>query len=122
MPIRIKRRARADLLAIRAWNEDRWGPERTRDFLEGTIEASESLRDFPLRGRARETFPPRLRSIRCRGHVIFHLPEAEGQVVVAVLHERRNFAALDLADWIEGDQTTRSAFKVSMPRSLETAT
>jgi len=103
VPIRIKRRARADLLAIRAWSEDRWGPERTRDFLEGLIETIEGLRDFPLRGRAREAFAPGLRSIRHRGYVIFYLPESEGPVVVAVLHERRNLAALDFADRIEGE-------------------
>ena len=39
MKMRLKPRARADLLAIRAWGEDHWGPKRTRDFLEGLIEA-----------------------------------------------------------------------------------
>jgi toxin ParE1/3/4 len=101
--VRLKARARADLLAIRAWGEDRWGPARTRDFLEGLIEAIERLVRFPGMGRPRDVFAPGLRSVRHRGHVIFYLIEDASPVVVAVLHERRNHAALDFADRIEGE-------------------
>lgn len=41
--------------------------------------------------------------MRYRGYAIFYVIEAERAVVVAVLHERRNFAALDFADRIEGE-------------------
>jgi toxin ParE1/3/4 len=99
----LKARARADMLAIRAWGEDRWGVERTRDFLEGIIEAIERLTDFPLMGRARSAFFAGLRSIRYRGYVIFYVIEAHRPVVVAVIHERRNLAALDFADRVEGE-------------------
>ncbi|SFP43153.1 type II toxin-antitoxin system RelE/ParE family toxin [Tranquillimonas alkanivorans] len=103
MKVRLKPRARADLLAIRAWGEDHWGEARTRDFLEGLIEAIERLSDFPMMGRAREAFLPGLRSLRHRGYVIFYLPEEDGPVILAVIHERRNQAALDFADRIEGE-------------------
>lgn len=103
MRVPIKPRARADLLAIRAWGEERWGPERSRDFLEGLIEAIERLAEFPLMGRSRSAFLPGLRSVRYRGYYVFYLIEAERAVVVAVIHERRNFAALDFADRIEGE-------------------
>lgn len=103
MRVPIKRRARADLLAIRGWGEQRWGPARTRDFLEGLIEAIERLAEFPLMGRSRSAFFPGLRSVRHRGYVIFYVLEADRAVVVAVIHERRNLAALDFADRIEGE-------------------
>lgn len=102
MKVRLKARARADLLAIRAWGEDRWGPARTRDFFEGLIEAIERLVRFPEMGRPRDVFAPGLRSVRRGGYVIFYLIEDAGPVIVAVLHERRNHAALDFADRIEG--------------------
>lgn len=104
MAVRIKARARSDLLAIRAWGEDRWGPARTRDFLEGLIEAIERLAAFPQMGRSRSAFLDGLRSIRHGGYVIFYLIEPDGMpVVIAVVHERRNHAALDFADRLEGE-------------------
>lgn len=103
MKIALKARARADLLAIRAWGEDRWGAERTRDFLEDLIEAIERLAEFPLMGRSRDAFFAGLRSVRHRGYVVFYILEAERPVVIAVIQERRNLAALDFADRIEGE-------------------
>ena len=103
MKIAIKARARADLLAVRAWSEHRWGAERTRDFLEGVVESIERLAEFPLMGRARNALLPGLRSVRYRGYVIFYALEEDRPVVIAVIHERRNLAALDFADRIEGE-------------------
>jgi toxin ParE1/3/4 len=101
--VALKPRARADLLAIRAWGEDRWGADRTRDFLAGLVEAIERLAEFPLMGRARSAFFAGLRSIRYRGYLIFYVIEAEQAVVIAVVHERRNLAALDFGDRMEGE-------------------
>ena len=101
MRVALKARARADLLAIRAWGEDRWGAERTRDFLEGLIEAVERLAEFPLMGRGRSAFFAGLRSVRHRGYLIFYVIELDRPVVIAVIHERRNLAALDFADRLE---------------------
>jgi hypothetical protein len=60
-------------------------------------------------GRPREAFLPGLRALRHRGYVILHLigtddEGAEAPVIVAVIHERRNLAALDFADRIEGER------------------
>jgi len=101
MPVRIKPRARADLLAIKAWGETNWGKPRSREFLEGLIEAIERLENFPEMGRARPAFHPSLRSTHHKGYVIFYCIENGAPVVVAVLHERRNHAALDFADRID---------------------
>ena len=98
----IKARARADLLAIRAWGEDHWGAARTRDFLESLVETIERLSEFPLMGRPRSVFFDGLRSIRHRGYVVFYILEADRPVVVAVIQERRNLAALDFAERVEG--------------------
>ena len=103
MTVRLKPSARRDLLAIRQWSLDNWGEARTGEFMEQLIEAIERLAGHPLMGRSRSAFLPGLRSIRFRGHAIFYLIEVDLPVIVAVLHERRNHAALDFADRIEGE-------------------
>ncbi|WP_172292603.1 type II toxin-antitoxin system RelE/ParE family toxin [Pseudoruegeria sp. HB172150] len=100
--MRLKPRARADLLAIRAWGEDHWGPARARDFLEGLIEKLEELDAHPHIGRPRSVFFDGLRSIRYRGYLAFYILEDDHPVIVAIIHERRNLAALEFADRIEG--------------------
>jgi plasmid stabilization system protein ParE len=99
--VRIKTKARTDLLAIRSWGEDRWGPERSRDFLEGLIDVIERLSEFPEMGRPRDVLAPGLRSVRYKDYLVFYVVEVRQPVVVAVLHERRNHAALNFADGIE---------------------
>lgn len=103
MKLRLKPGARADLLAIRAYSEDRWGRAKAADFLEGLIEALGLIPGNPQIGRSREMLFPGLRSLRYRAYVIFYLVEAEGPVILAVLHERRNHAALNFADRMEGE-------------------
>jgi toxin ParE1/3/4 len=70
--------------------------------MEGLIEALERLDDFPQMGRSRDAFLPGMRSIRHHGYVAFHMLEGAVPVIVAVVHERRNHAALDFADRLEG--------------------
>lgn len=53
-------------------------------------------------GRPRSAFFGGLRAIRHRGHVVLHLLEADRPVVVAAIRERRNSAALDFAERVEG--------------------
>jgi toxin ParE1/3/4 len=101
MLVRIKPKARADLLAIRIWGEDRWGPERTQDYLAGLIDAIERLSEFPAMGRPRDVLFPGLRSIRYKDYLVFYIVQHSRSVVVAVLHERRNHAALAFADRLE---------------------
>lgn len=100
MAVKIKRRARADLLAIRKWSEANWGEKKAVEFLEGLIEAIERLQEFPDLGRARPAFHPKLRSTRYKGYAIFYVIDTDEPVIVAVLHEARNHAALSFADRI----------------------
>ena len=102
MNAKLKRRARTDLLAIRAWSEANWGERRAREFLEGLIETIERLQSHPELGRARPGLHPDLRSIRYKGYVLFYIIEDAAPVIVAVLHERQNHAALSFADLIDG--------------------
>jgi len=98
MSVRVKPAARADLVAIKAWRLSQWGQARTRDFLEGLIETIEAVQHYPQKGRPRDALLPGARSVRYTGHLILYVIDGAGPVVVAVLNERRNLAALSFAN------------------------
>jgi toxin ParE1/3/4 len=103
LTIRLKASARADLAAIRVWSEDNWGLARTRDYLSGLKLALEQLDRNPLFGRTREVFATGLRSWTYKVHIMFYVVLDDGISIVRVLHERRNHAALDFSEIVEGD-------------------
>lgn len=101
MKLLLKPRARSDLVALREWSEANWGPQKTSEFIEGLLELFERLQEHPHLGRARPAFHDDLRSLRYKVFVIFYVVEDGKPVIVAVLHEKRNHAALDFAERIE---------------------
>jgi plasmid stabilization system protein ParE len=103
LTIRLKREARADLLAVRAWSETHWGPAQTRDYLAGFKAALEQLDQNPYLGRPRDVFARGLRSWVDSPYVIFYLARDDGVSIVRVFHERRNQAALDFSEVLEAD-------------------
>ncbi len=102
MRIRYRKAVRQDVAAIRQYGVETWGIGRTMDFLAGFEEAIARLIETPRMGRQRDAIAPGLRSIRHRGYQVFYGLEQETVVVVAILNERSNMAALDLADRLEG--------------------
>ena len=99
--VALTARTAADIRALKAWGIDNWGPARTREFLGGLREAIDRLTSHPHMGRTRRSLHPDLRSVIYRGHVIFHANKGEWLIVIGVIHERRNQAALDFADRID---------------------
>ena len=55
-------------------------------------------------GREGSTFLAGLRSVRHRGYLLFYVIELDRAVIIAVIHERRNLAALDFGDRLEDHQ------------------
>ena len=101
--VRYRERAVADLNGIKNWGVDHWGADRTDEFLAGMRASIDRLARFPELGRLRPLLAPRLRSITFSGYVIFYVAEPAGPIIAAILHERRNHAALDFADTLETD-------------------
>jgi toxin ParE1/3/4 len=101
--VRYTRSAQLDLRVIRDYGDDVWGQARSDDFLEALITSIERLDDHPLLGRARDAFLPGLRSIQFRTYIVFYLIKDVSVTVIAILHERRNHAALDFSEVLEGD-------------------
>lgn len=103
MTVRYLPRARLDLTAVRDWGDDTWGHARTDEFIHGLVGAIGLLEDHPLMGRSRDAFVPGARSIPYRGYLVFYRVDAADILVGAILHERRNLAALRVADGLEGE-------------------
>jgi len=97
--VRLTAAAERDLEEIRAYTEEQWGEAQWLAYFGHFVAAFERIAAFPRAGRPRDGFVPGLRSVPCREHVIFYLPDSGGAVVVQrVLHAARNAAALDWAE------------------------
>jgi toxin ParE1/3/4 len=72
--------AEADLAEIRTYTEEAWGETQWLAYFGDILEAFERIAVFPQSGRARDAISPGLRSVRCREHVIFYLPDVGGVV------------------------------------------
>jgi toxin ParE1/3/4 len=91
--------AAADLENIRAYTEEHWGEAQWLAYFGDILTAFERIAAFPNSGRRRDAFVPGLRSVPCREHVIFYLPDVNGAVVVQrVLHAAQSAEALRWAD------------------------
>jgi toxin ParE1/3/4 len=91
--------AEADLEEIRAYTEEHWGQAQWVAYFRDILSAFERIAAFPHSGRHRDAFVAGLRSVPCREHVIFYLPDVDGAVVVQrVLHAAQNSEALRWAD------------------------
>lgn len=101
MKVRLKRAALIDLQALTDYGAAHWGVPRTADFVSGLIDAIEGLADRPRAGRPRDGVSSGMRSIRYRGYIVFFVVEDEAPVVVAVVSERADLAAIDFADRLD---------------------
>lgn len=100
MKVRLKAEAIIDLQGIADYGVAHWGIPRARDFMTSLIEAIEGLALRPNGGRPRSNLVGGLRSTRHRGYLVFFVLENFHPVVVAVLSERHDLAAIDFADRI----------------------
>ena len=97
--------ARRDLLQIRQFTIERWGREQWLRYFAGLSEAFEQIAADPECGRPRDVLSKGLRSLTYETHMIFFGPvrHASGAVVILrVLHQRQNLAALKFFQELEG--------------------
>lgn len=102
MIFKIRRtfQARSDLLDIARYTLDTWGQEQVRAYmaeLDGTIQL---LTENPQsKGHDRSSVKPGLRSISHKGHYfIFYRVDEETVELVRILHQRRNWQRIVMAD------------------------
>lgn len=105
MPVKLSRSARRDLEDIRRYTVDRWAHAQWLRYYAGLLAAFERIANDSQCGRPRDTLAKGLRSLTHEQHVIFFaaIQRAAGAVVIVrLIHQRRNFAALSFTDDLEG--------------------
>jgi toxin ParE1/3/4 len=101
MRAKLTRTARRDLDEIRTYAIERWSRAQWLRYFAGLSAAFERIADDPVCGRPRDALHKGLRSVTYESHAIFFIPirHAGGApVIVRIVHQRRNFAALSFAD------------------------
>ena len=105
MRAKLTRTARRDLEDIRKFTVARWGRDQWLRYFAGLSTAFERIATDAQTGRQRDTLHKGLRSLTFEQHVIFFNPirHAGGAtIIVRIVHQRRNFAALSFTDDLEG--------------------
>jgi toxin ParE1/3/4 len=98
-------RARRDLDEIRAWTIEAWGRGQWQVYYRGLGAAFRRISAEPDCGRPRDLLAKGMRSLVYEKHLIFFAPVTQfgGQpVILRILHQRRNLAAVAYLDDLEG--------------------
>jgi toxin ParE1/3/4 len=84
-------KARADIVAIWDFGEERWGPDQAERYLRDLQRAIETVAADPRRGRPCDEVRPGYFKFSVGSYVIFFRLEGEGIDVVRILHQRMDF-------------------------------
>jgi len=101
MTLHLSSSARQDLEAIRIFAIDRRGRQQWLNYYCGMAAVLEQIAAAPDAGRNRDVLYPGMRSVSCKGHLIFYRrTEVAGDapVVLRIVHQRRNLPALRYLD------------------------
>jgi len=104
MRVRLSLLALADIEEIRTYTVKQWGQDQWLRYFAALSSALEAIETDPNCGRPRDFILEGLRSFSFQRHIIFFLPAREpGEkvVVLRIVHERRNLAALSYSDDLE---------------------
>lgn len=90
---RVSRKAQNDIRDIGQYTEKQWGRAQRRDYLNGMTAQFEALSEHPNVAPQRHEFEPPVRFARYQHHVIVYTEDAEGILIVRVLHERMDIVS-----------------------------
>ena len=86
--LRFSSAAEADLVSITAYTLRTWGDDQTIRYLNQLEETCQILSGNPSLGRGCDHIYPKLRRLECGRHVVFYCQEAEGILILRILHQR----------------------------------
>ncbi|RXV66760.1 hypothetical protein C6W92_02875 [Roseovarius sp. A46] len=95
---RLTRAAMADLNDIWDYSSATWGPAQAEAYISGIFECFARAVAAPGTGRDRSVFVPGARSLKTGQHLVFFRQGGSDVVILQVVNERRNWAALSFAD------------------------
>jgi toxin ParE1/3/4 len=90
---RLSRRAEADVVAVYVSGAARFGPARAEAYQASLIAAFETIAAHPGIAREREEFSPPVRLHPHGAHLIAYAAQAQGVLILRVLHGRQDFEA-----------------------------
>jgi toxin ParE1/3/4 len=105
MTIRLSLLALQDIQEIRAFTVKQWGQEQWLRYFAALSSALDQINVDPACGRPRDLMRQGMRSLTFQRHLIFFQSPREPNgktVVLRIIHEKRNFAALSYGDDLEG--------------------
>lgn len=89
--------AEADLDTMATSGAERWGRDSAIDFVRKVDRKLQGLVQHPEMGRQVPEFAKGLRCWRVLGYLAYYQVTDHGPRIIAILHERRNQAAIDFA-------------------------
>jgi toxin ParE1/3/4 len=104
MTIRLSLLALQDIEEIRSFTLRQWGQDQWLRYFAAFSSALDQIAVDPSCGRPRDLIRIGMRSLTFQKHLIFFQSahEPHGRIVILrIIHERRNFAALSYSDDLE---------------------
>ena len=99
MPYRITRAAKADLLEVGRFSEQRWGATQRRQYLALLERAFRQIADYPRIGKRCDEIRKGYFQMVARRHIIFYRLGDDGQVeIIRMLHQSVSVDHLWLVD------------------------
>lgn len=95
---RLTRAAAADLDGIWDYTVETWGTAQAEAYLTDLFACFDRAAAAPGTGQDRSAFVRGARSLRTGRHLVFYRATEDGIVILRVVHERRNRAALRFSD------------------------
>lgn len=97
---RLTRLAAADLDDIWEYSNIHWGSDQTDGYIADLFTCFGRAVATPEAGRDRSAFVQDARSLRAGRHLVFYRTIRGSTVILRIVHEARNWAALTFADEI----------------------
>ena len=92
--LRLKAAARRDLVEIRIYSREQFGPTVADTYFRGFNQAFARLREFPEIGEAQTGYRQPYRTLLCGKHRLFYTFDGELVLIARIIHVARNAAAL----------------------------
>lgn len=93
--LKLRARARADLVDIRLYTLERYNARQADDYLRGLAGRLQELREHPLMGRAELELGENIRSFPYQRHRIYYEVSDELMEVLRVFHHAQTVIGLD---------------------------
>ena len=84
---RLTRDAQSDLIEIRRYTLQQWGPIQSRKYISDLRKTLCILAETPPLGKSRSDVGPEVLSFPCASHVIYYVMDKTPLIVFGVLHK-----------------------------------